>query len=73
MLTTSSAEVRVVHTHSFVPGSYDPLAIAHPDTRNNILQQIKSAQADLESGIGKVPMLLRGDYTKTYAHTIKFF
>jgi hypothetical protein len=73
ILTTSSAEVRVVHTHSFVQGSYDPLAIANPESRNNILQQIKNAQADLDSGIGKVPMLLRGDYTRTYAQSIKFF
>jgi hypothetical protein len=43
ILTTSTAEVRVVHTHSFVQGSYDPLAIAQPDTRNTILLQMKNA------------------------------
>jgi len=37
MLTTSSAEVRVVHTHSIIPGSYDPLAIDNPETRTKII------------------------------------
>jgi hypothetical protein len=67
MLTTSSAEVRVIHTHSIVPGFYDPLAVANPDTRNKIIQQIKNSSADLDSGIGKVQMLLRGDHSRTYA------
>jgi len=37
MLTTSSAEVRVIHTHSIIPGYYDPLAVANSDTRNKII------------------------------------
>ena len=37
MLTTSSAEVRVIHTHSIIPGYYDPLAVANPETRSKII------------------------------------
>jgi hypothetical protein len=67
MLTTSSAEVRVVHTHSVVSGSYEIQDLANPEKKKSLISKMRNASADLDSGIGKVPMLIRNDLSRTYA------
>jgi len=56
VLVTSTSEIRVVHTHSFTPQTY------HPDTFYS-----QSSSAELESGIGRIPTLLKSDYSKTFS------
>jgi len=65
--------VRVIHTHSFLPGSYDPVALQNPEQREKLVSAMRDANADLESGLGKVPLLLKSDFSRTFAQSIKFF
>jgi hypothetical protein len=73
IIVTSTADVRIVHTHSFIGGQYDPTTYTTQETRRAAFDAYASADADLESGLGKIANLLKSDFSKSFIHSLKFF
>ena len=71
LIVTHTADVRVVHTHSFLEQSLSK----QKDRLDDIpyLDQLLHTKADLESGITRIQILLRSDFVRTFAQSIKFF
>jgi hypothetical protein len=73
IIVTSTADVRIVHTHSFIGGQYDPSTYTTQESRRAAFDAYASADADLESGLGKIANLLKSDFSKSFIHSLKFF
>ena len=71
LVTTSSADLRVVHTQMFTSGVYNTEQLSKAEPKQ--LDAVLAATADLDSGVGRVAALLKSDFSNTFSQSVKAF